>query len=68
MLCGDTTYTVNQIVKILTKEKLQKGTQEFVDAMKARFYPVGDGIYAERDDWVAVSRAKAKTGERYDVC
>ncbi len=57
MLCGDTTYTLNQIAKKLAKENIQRGTKEFVSALGARYHPVGDGLYVERDDfdWSSVN-------------
>lgn len=72
MLCGDTTYTLNQIAKKLAKENIQRGTKEFVSALGARYHPVGDGLYVERDDfdWSSVidDFGRRGVGKRYDVC
>lgn len=75
MLCGDTTYTLNEIIAILAKEEIRRGTQEFISALDARYQRVGDDIYIEREDfnWDSVKTSRDATAEskpsiRYDVC
>lgn len=58
MLCGETTYSRDQITEILTDDGFVVGTNEYTKEKMKRFSPSGiPGTYIENPDWEPPKKA-----------
>lgn len=53
MLCGETTFTREEIIKLLAREGIQQGTAQFVETFNERYMPTDEDrtLFIERPDW-----------------
>lgn len=54
MLCGEATFTQEEIIDFLKKEGLQQGDPKFAETLRKRYVPVEGGeppLYMENPSW-----------------